>query len=53
MLLPVEQNHSLVQLDIVDANRYTVVSYTDTKMTIRGILTGTGGQRIEIKLKKW
>ncbi len=38
--------------DLVDNNKYTVVSYTDTKMTIRGILTGTGGQRLEIKLKK-
>ena len=38
--------------DVVDNNRYTVVSYTDNKMTLRGILTGTGGQRLEIKMKK-
>jgi PKD repeat protein len=38
--------------DVVDSNKYTVVSYTDTKMTIRGRIAGTGGQRLEIKLKK-
>lgn len=38
--------------DVVDGNKYTVISYTATTMTLRGILTGTGGQRLEIKLKK-
>jgi PKD repeat protein len=38
--------------DIVDENRYTVTSYTADKMTLQGILSGTGGQRLEIKMKK-
>jgi PKD domain len=38
--------------DVVDNNRYEVVSYTGDKITLRGRLAGTGGQRLEIKLKK-
>ncbi len=38
--------------DIVDNNRYEVVSYTANDMTLRGIITGTGGQRLEVKMKK-
>ena len=38
--------------DIVDNNRYTVQSYTTNRMTLRAVLSGTGGQMIEIKLKK-
>ena len=38
--------------DVVDNNRYTVQNYTSNKMTLRGTLSGTGGQLIEIKLKK-
>jgi PKD domain len=38
--------------DVVDNNRYEVVSYTDDKITLRGRIAGTGGQRLEIKLKK-
>ena len=38
--------------DIVDINRYTVQSYTSNRLILRAILTGTGGQIIEIKLKK-
>jgi PKD repeat protein len=38
--------------DVVDNNRYEVVSYTADKMTLRGRIAGTGGQRLEIKLKK-
>jgi PKD repeat protein len=38
--------------DVVDNNRYEVVSYTSDKMTLRGRIAGTGGQRLEIKLKK-
>lgn len=38
--------------DIVDNNKYTVVSYTADNMILRGTLTGTGGKFIEIKMKK-
>jgi PKD repeat protein len=38
--------------DIVDNNTYTVQNYTATTMTLRSTLTGTGGQFLEIKLKK-
>jgi hypothetical protein len=38
--------------DIVDNNLYTVQSYTVNRMTLRATLTGTGGNLIEIKLKK-
>lgn len=38
--------------DIVDNNRYTVQSYTSNTMVLRATLTGTGGNLIEIKLKK-
>ncbi len=38
--------------DVVDNNRYTVQSYTSNRMTLRSVLTGTGGQLLEIKLKK-
>ncbi len=38
--------------DIVDNNRYTVQNYTNNRMTLRAVLSGTGGQLIEIKLKK-
>jgi PKD repeat protein len=38
--------------DIVDNNSYTVQSYTLNRMTLRATLTGSGGNLIEIKLKK-
>ena len=38
--------------DVVDNNRYTVQGYTLNRMTLRATLSGTGGQIIEIKLKK-
>ncbi len=38
--------------DIVDNNTYTVQNYTVNKMTLRATITGTGGNLIEIKLKK-
>jgi PKD repeat protein len=38
--------------DIVDNNQYTVQNFTNTTMTLRGVLQGTGGQFIEVKLKK-
>ena len=38
--------------DVVDNNRYVAVSYSADKMTLRCILSGTGGTRLEIKLRK-
>ena len=38
--------------DVVDNNSYAVVAYTATTMTLRSVLTGTGGQLLEVKLKK-
>ncbi len=38
--------------DVVDNNTYEVVSYTAEKMLLRGRIAGTGGQRLEIKMKK-
>jgi PKD repeat protein len=38
--------------DVIDNNSYTVQNYTVNTMTLRSILTGTGGQFLEIKLKK-
>ncbi len=38
--------------DVVDNNRYEVVAYDATNLTLRGRIAGTGGQRLEIKLKK-
>jgi PKD repeat protein len=38
--------------DVVDNNRYEVVSYAADKITLRGRIAGTGGQRLEVKLKK-
>ncbi|MBC7617128.1 MAG: PKD domain-containing protein, partial [Pedobacter sp.] len=38
--------------DVVDNNRYTVQSYTSNRMTLRAVLSGTGGQLLEIKFKK-
>ncbi len=38
--------------DLVDANTYVVQSYTPLTMTLRSVLTGTGGQFLEIKLRK-
>ena len=38
--------------DIIVSNKYEVVSYTENNMVLRGILAGTGGQRLEIKMKK-
>ncbi len=38
--------------DLVDSNRYEVRSYTATTMTLRGVLAGSGGILIEVKLKK-
>lgn len=38
--------------DIIDNNKYEVVSYTANDMVLRGRIAGTGGQRLEIKMKK-
>jgi PKD domain len=38
--------------DVIDNNMYEVVSYSATEMILRGRIAGTGGQRLEIKLKK-
>jgi PKD repeat protein len=38
--------------DVVDNNNYEIASYSEEKMTLRGRLAGTGGQRLEVKLKK-
>jgi PKD repeat protein len=38
--------------DVVDNNSYTVQNYTPLTMTLRSVLSGTGGQFLEIKLKK-
>jgi hypothetical protein len=38
--------------DVVENNKYEVVSYTANDMLLRGRIAGTGGQRLEIKLKK-
>ncbi len=38
--------------DIVDNNKYEVVSFTANDMVLRGRIAGTGGQRLEIKMKK-
>jgi PKD repeat protein len=38
--------------DVVDNNLYVVQSYTPTNMVLRAVLTGTGGQFLEMKLKK-
>ncbi len=38
--------------DVVEANTYVVQSYSLLNMTLRSVLTGTGGQLLEIKLRK-
>lgn len=38
--------------DVVDNNKYEVVSFTANDMVLRSRIAGTGGQRLEIKLKK-
>jgi PKD repeat protein len=38
--------------DVVDNRKYEVVSYTANDMVLRARIAGTGGQRLEIKLKK-
>ncbi len=38
--------------DVVDSNQYKVQSYTSNTMTLRGVLAGTGGVLLEVKLKK-
>lgn len=38
--------------DIVDDNRYTVMSYSSDQMTLRSVITGSGGQLLEIKMKR-
>ena len=38
--------------DVVDNKKYEVVSYTANDMVLRARIAGTGGQRLEIKLKK-
>lgn len=38
--------------DVVDNNKYEVVSYTANEMVLRGRIAGTGRQRLEIKMKK-
>jgi len=38
--------------DVVENNKYEVVSFTANDMVLRARIAGTGGQRLEIKLKK-
>ncbi len=38
--------------DVVDSNQYKIQSITDDNMVLRGVIAGSGGQIIEIKLKK-
>lgn len=38
--------------DVVENNKYEVVSFTANDMVLRGRIAGTGGQRLEIKMKK-
>lgn len=38
--------------DVVENNKYEVVSFTASDMILRGRIAGTGGQRLEIKMKK-
>jgi hypothetical protein len=38
--------------DVVDNNLYIIQSYTPANMVLRAVLTGTGGQFLEMKLKK-
>lgn len=38
--------------DPIENNLYTVISYDENRMTLRGVLEGTGGVLIEIKLRK-
>jgi PKD repeat protein len=38
--------------DVVDNNIYVVQNYSPTSLVLRAVLSGTGGQFIEIKLKK-
>ncbi len=38
--------------DVVENNKYEVVSFTADDMILRGRIAGTGGQRLEIKMKK-
>lgn len=38
--------------DPIENNLYTVMSYDENRMTLRGVLEGTGGVLIEIKLRK-
>lgn len=38
--------------DFVEGDAYTVVAFTDNTMTLRGVIEGTGGVLIEVKLRK-
>lgn len=38
--------------DLVEGDAYTVVAYTENTMTLRGVIEGTGGVLIEVKLRK-
>ena len=38
--------------DIIENNKYEVVSLSATAMVLRGRIAGTGGQRLEVKMKK-
>jgi hypothetical protein len=38
--------------DLVDSNRYEVMAYTATTLTLRGKIQGSGGILVEVKLKK-
>jgi PKD repeat protein len=38
--------------DIVDSNKYRVVSYTEDAILLRARIAGSGGVRLEVKLKK-
>lgn len=38
--------------DVVENNKYEVVSFTANDMVLRARIAGTGGQRLEVKMKK-
>ena len=38
--------------DVVEGDKYTVMSYTSNTITLRGLIEGSGGVIVEIKLRK-
>ena len=38
--------------DLADSNAYIVKAYTDNTMTLRSVIAGSGGNLLEVKLKK-